>query len=287
MNSVLMRSLDLKSYDFRVNDIEVVSRLSPDIPKTMLDEHQMVQVFLNVLTNAEQAMVKAGGMGRIEVCTEFSGAEIEVTVKDDGPGIMPADFHRIFEPFFTTKDVGQGTGLGLSLSYGITKEHGGGIWAESVAGEGAKFHITLPVVAPEVIDAFQMPFREPVTRTTKHLLIVDDEPLIRDLLRKYMESEDYTVDLAQDGQEAWRKLAEIEYDCILLDLKMPGMSGQQLYELMRDHRGDLMRKVVFTTGDTMSPDTREFLTEAGNPTISRPFRLEEVLREVKNLEDAL
>jgi DNA-binding response OmpR family regulator len=140
------------------------------------------------------------------------------------------------------------------------------------------------VVVPEKIESFQIPFREPVARTIKHLLIVNDEPLIRDLLRKYLESERYTVDLAQDAQEAWRKLADMEYDCILLDLKMPGMSGQQLYELMEDSRSDLTSKIIFITGDTMSPETRDFLSRTGNPSLSKPFRLDELLREVKNFE---
>ena len=232
----------MKSYDFRVNNIEVVSQLSLEIPKTMLDEHQLVQVFLNILTNAEQAMQMASGKGQIEVYTAVLGDQIEIIIKDDGPGIRSDVLHRIFEPFFTTKEVGQGTGLGLSISYGIIKQHGGDIWAENIEGAGTTFHITLPLVVPEEIKAFQMPFRESSARPTKHLLIVDDEPLIRDLLRKYLESERYTVDLAQDGQEAWRKLANMEYDCILLDLKMPGMNGRQLYDFMQDDIPGLLKK---------------------------------------------
>ncbi len=119
LNSVLLRSLELKSYDFRVNNIKVVNRVATGVPKTMLDEHQLVRVFLNILTNAEQAMVKAGGKGQIDVYMADLGDQIEITIKDCGPGISSADLHRIFEPFFTTKDVGQGTGLGLSISYGI------------------------------------------------------------------------------------------------------------------------------------------------------------------------
>ena len=131
LNSVLIRSLEMKSYDFKVKNIDVVTSLLAGDRKTMIDEHQMVQVFLNILTNAEQAMYQAVCKGRIEVRAVSSDHGIDITVKDDGPGIPAEVFNRIFEPFFTTKEVGQGTGLGLSISYGIIKQHGGDIWVEN------------------------------------------------------------------------------------------------------------------------------------------------------------
>jgi len=131
LNSVLIRSLEMKSYDFKVKNIDVVTSLLAGDRKTMIDEHQMVQVFLNILTNAEQAMYQAVGKGRIEVRAVSSDHGIDIAVKDDGPGIPTEVFNRIFEPFFTTKEVGQGTGLGLSISYGIIKQHGGDIWVEN------------------------------------------------------------------------------------------------------------------------------------------------------------
>ncbi len=251
----------------------------------MIDEHQMVQVFLNLFTNAEQAIHQAGGWGRIGVSTVRSEDAIEITIKDDGPGISSEVLNRVFEPFFTTKEVGQGTGLGLSISYGIIKQHGGDIWAESVEGGGTTFHVTLPVVVPEEITILQLPTAASNGKTTKHLLVVDDEPHIRDVLRKYLESERYTVDLAEDGQEAWRKLANMEYDCILLDLKMPGMGGPELYQLIQEISEALASKVVFITGDTVSSDTREFISQIGNPVIMKPFHLEELLRTVQDLSE--
>ena len=285
MNSIVSRALEMKSYDFRVNNIKVVSQFSPETLKTMVDEHQLVQVLLNILTNAEHAIQNSSERGQIEVYTAYSGDQIEITIKDDGPGIPSEDLRRIFEPFFTTKEVGQGTGLGLSISYGIIKQHGGDIWAESTEGEGTTFHITLPVVVSGELEVFQMPLLKSSAKTTKHLLIVDDEPLIRDLLRKYLEMERYTVDLAEDGQEAWRKLANMEYDCIILDLKMPVMSGRQLYDLMQDTSPDLTRKVVFITGDTGSPDTGDFISKTGNPVVTKPFQLNELLQKVQELWD--
>jgi signal transduction histidine kinase len=198
-NGIVNRALEMKSYDFKVNNIVVTSQLSPEIPKTMIDEHQLVQVFLNVLTNAEQVMQKSEGKGQIGLCTTASNDAIEITITDNGPGMPPQELSRVFEPFFITKDVGQGTGLGLSISYGIIKEHGGEIRAESVEGEGTTFYITLPVVVPEEAKGNLASPSLDTDRTTKHLLVVDDEPHIRDLLQKYLEMERYTVDLASDG----------------------------------------------------------------------------------------
>jgi two-component system NtrC family sensor kinase len=242
-------------------------------------------VFLNILNNAEQVMQKSVGRGQIDFCTTVSNGAIEIIIRDDGPGMPPQELSRIFEPFFTTKEVGQGTGLGLSISYGIIKEHGGEIRAESVEGEGTTFYITLPVIVPEEAKGNQARPSLDTDRTTKHLLVVDDEPHIRDLLRKYLEMERYTVDLAADGQEAWRKLANMDYSCVILDLKMPGMSGPELYQLMQGISETLASKVVFISGDTVSPDTREFVSQTGNPLITKPFNLEEMLQTVQNLWD--
>ncbi len=126
-----------------------------------------------------------------------------------------------------------------------------------------------------------------IDRTTKHLLVVDDEPHIRDLLREYLEMERYMVDLAADGQEAWRKLANMDYNCVILDLKMPGMSRPELYHRMQSMSESLASKVVFISGDTVSPDTREFVSQTGNPLLTKPFNLEDMLQAVQNLWDRM
>ena len=145
LNSIVNRALEMKTNDFNVNNISVNSQLSPKILKTMVDEHQLVQVLLNILTNAEQAIHEAGRAGHIDVRTRELDNRVEITIRDDGPGMPPEVLSKIFEPFFTTKEVGRGTGLGLSISYGIVKQHSGDVWVESSGGEGTTFHITLPV----------------------------------------------------------------------------------------------------------------------------------------------
>lgn len=148
-------------------------------------------------------------------------------------------------------------------------------------------YITLPAVVPEEANGNLATTSLDIDRTTKHLLVVDDEPHIRDLLRKYLEMERYMVDLAADVQEAWRKLANMDYNCVILDLKMPGMSGPELYQRMQSISENLASKVVFISGDTVSPDTREFISQTGNPLLTKPFNLEEMLQAVQNLWDRM
>ena len=285
LNSVIERALEMKSHDFHLNSIKVITELSPDIPPTTVDEHQIIQVILNVLTNAEQSM-QDRSIGQITVRSINSENGIKISITDDGPGISPSNLRRIFEPFFTTKEVGQGTGLGLSVSYGIVKQHGGDIWAESTEGQGTTFHITLPVVDDQEIELPPFVSNAPNGKTTRHLLIVDDEPSIRDMLRKYLEFERYTVDLAEDGNEAWRKLRTMEYDCILLDLQMPGMNGGELYRLVAESDKSMAGKIIFITGDGGSWDTNEFITTVTNPVLLKPFHLDQLHRQVLEVIEA-
>jgi two-component system NtrC family sensor kinase len=147
INDVLERSLELHAYRMKVNGIDVVTELEPSVPKTMADFHQLQQVFINLITNAEQAITAARGHGRLEVKTRMAGSTIQITFADDGPGVAEEHVTSIFDPFFTTKGVGEGTGLGLSICHGIISEHGGSIHVDSQPDQGTTFAVELPVVS--------------------------------------------------------------------------------------------------------------------------------------------
>jgi PAS domain S-box-containing protein len=149
INEALAQSIDLHAYRMRVNNIELSTELDPGLPMTMADFHQMQQVFVNLITNAEQAMTETSGKGKLSVTTESAGDVIRITFSDDGPGIPEAVIGRIFNPFFTTKSVGKGTGLGLSISFGIVQQHDGRMYASSKPDEGTTFLIELPVVTED------------------------------------------------------------------------------------------------------------------------------------------
>jgi len=147
INEVLEKTLELRSHQMKVNNIEVVADFAADLPKTRADFFQMQQVFVNIINNAEQSMVEAHGKGRLVVKTQKVGNMIQATFADNGPGISEENLKRIFDPFFTTKEVGKGTGLGLSICYGIVEAHGGRIYARSKLGEGATFVVEIPIIS--------------------------------------------------------------------------------------------------------------------------------------------
>ena len=139
--------MSLRAYEHKVNNITVTTRLAPDLPQIMTDRFQMQQVFLNIILNAEHAMIESHSRGNLTVTTELLNDVIKISFNDDGPGIPPDILNRIFDPFFTTKEVGKGTGLGLSICYGIVTKQGGRIYAQSQESKGATFVVELPVSA--------------------------------------------------------------------------------------------------------------------------------------------
>ena len=147
VNDVLEKAIELRRYEMGVNGIELSTELQSDMTQTWFDTHQMQQVFLNIIVNAEQAMIEAHAGGKLQVKTHVVDEMIRVEISDDGPGISEENLEKIFNPFFTTKDVGKGTGLGLSLCYGIIQEHGGRISVNSAHGKGAAFTIDLPIIS--------------------------------------------------------------------------------------------------------------------------------------------
>jgi len=147
LNTILRRTVQLRAYDFRSHGIEIVERLDESLPDVLGDAQQLQQVFLNILNNAHDAVHDTGRPARIEIMTARNGHLVEVSFRDNGPGI--SDPGKIFDPFFTTKEVGKGTGLGLSICYGIVREHGGEIVCHNnLDSEGATFIVRLSA-APE------------------------------------------------------------------------------------------------------------------------------------------
>jgi PAS domain S-box-containing protein len=146
LNTILRRTMQLRSYDFHSHGVEVVEHLDEELPEVMGDAHQLQQVFLNILNNAYDAVHEIGRPARIEIMSTKAGESVEVSFRDNGDGI--SDPGKVFDPFFTTKEVGKGTGLGLSICYGIVKEHGGDIHCHNnTGGQGATFIVRLPTTS--------------------------------------------------------------------------------------------------------------------------------------------
>jgi len=292
MNEVIEETLNLVSYEWRTQNIEIVSHLSPGLPWIVADRQQLQQIFLNLFQNAQQAMSAAHGRGMLAVRTYLvnwhgtrerpAGHYLHVEVQDDGPGMSADTLSHAFDPFFTTKEVGQGTGLGLSICYGIVQEQGGYIWAESELGRGSLFHLAWPVQQPaaheEPVIAFPAPTHEAPSLSPSSILVVEDEEMLAELVRVTLTENGHQVQVARDGQEALEKLASQEFDLIISDIKMPGMDGQALYHELQRKFPHLTERIIFVTGDTVSQTTAEFLEETGVPVLEKPFRPSELLK---------
>lgn len=272
VNELIESTLSLRSYQLRINNIEVVTSLDTDLPTTVADPGQMQQVLLNLIVNAEIEMKLANGKGKLKITTERIDDTIKICVIDNGPGIEPEIMDRIFDPFFTTREVNQGTGLGLSLCYGMVTEHNGKIYAESEPGKGATFIVELPIVVQEQQKEEIEKIREQSPQKFKaRILVVDDEPVIRGLAARVLTSEGYEVDVVDNATEALSTIRNHRYSLILLDIKMPGMDGIEMYKRIRNIAGSLTRRIVFITGDIMGVDTEKFLKQAEVTYISKPF----------------
>jgi two-component system NtrC family sensor kinase len=287
INDILNRTIDFRAYEMKVSNIEVVRNFDPHLPTLWADEHQLQQVFMNIIMNAEQAMLEAHGKGRLEIHThgDRKRKSIRITVSDDGPGISDQDLSKIFDPFFTTKPVGRGTGLGLSISFSIIEEHGGQIRAESKHGHGATFIVEFPVVqeAPEQDTDTRDPTKKLPAVGGKNILVVDDEIAVVDLVRAALEREGHKVMTAYDGDSAIQKIKKERLDAIVSDLKMPGKDGVDIYTFCKEHKPKLKKRFLFFTGDIISPLSLRFLEENSVPYISKPFDIKNLISSVNRL----
>ena len=284
LNQVVLDTLELRRYTLRMHQIELDVHLDQNLPLTWADPFQMQQVVLNLVTNAEYALIEHDGARRLGVRTACRGGEqITIEISDSGKGIARADLDRVFNPFFTTKPVGRGTGLGLSISDGIIREHGGRIHARSVPGSGATFTIELPLAHPPGITVSdeEKPVRS--RAVGRRVLLVDDERSIRSALSTYLTSGGHTVTAVGTGAAALEQLAGGTFDVLLLDLRLPDIPGDELFARIGSRFPDHAARIIFLTGDITSERSRAFLESSGRPHLGKPFQLEEVsdlIREI-------
>jgi len=197
--------------------------------------------------------------------------------RDDGPGIEEEALHKIFEPFYTTKAPGEGTGLGLSICHGIVQQHGGEMWATSKLGEGTCFFIQLPITRSVSVSKPALPqAKESGIALKGRILVVDDEIAIRQLIAKGLANEFETIDQAHSGEVALDMIQASNYDCILLDLKMPGIGGIEVFERTVSNDHHIADRIIIMTGDTASTETASFLAHLSNTVVHKPFTLNQI-----------
>ena len=257
LNQVVTETLALRSYEQRLTNIEVDTALAAGLPQVFADAHQIQQVLLNLVINAEQAMLSSKGRGSMVLRTwhDVERESVVLEVTDDGPGIPAEMKSKIFDPFFTTKEVGKGTGLGLTVAYAIVQEHGGRIRVESQPQGGASFVVELPVSgAVDVRTPVRQaaPSMEAVRGAT--LLLVEDERALAAAVGEALTDAGLKVDHAGDGEEALARVRQKTYDVVICDLKMPRVDGMMLYRAIAAATPALARRVIFVTGDVAGTD---------------------------------
>ena len=305
------------------------------LPLVYVDQIRLADVIANLVRNAAAAIdarrqgnsisiVPPSARGEIVVSTrlEHNPDRIILEVADNGTGLKSEDLNRIFDPFFTTQEVGSGTGLGLSMCYGIVRQHGGHISARNRPTGGAVFTVDLPVMAESVIAAssaapgvppppedFVAPPPDPVfeivepdeheARTSRldptapsrragrrKALVVDDEESNAALVRRVLAGAGYDVESTTLSRRALAMIERTAYDAVVADVKMPELSGQELYARVCQIRPEMARRFIFITGDIDGEDTRQFLKETRCSYFLKPFNLEKLTAAVDTLTGA-
>jgi len=270
--------------------------LEDDLPSIQGDPTELEQVLVNLAINARDAMPDGGRLTfetrRILLDEEYArthygctpGQYVLLAVSDTGVGMDKATLNRIYEPFFTTKESGKGTGLGLSVVYGIIKQHGARIGCYSEVGKGTTFKIYFPAADAPVKQTVSE--EAPVVGGTETILLVDDEPAIRDLGARLLTNAGYEVLLASNGKEALDiyRAHRDRIALVILDLIMPEMGGKQCMKELLAMNESL--KIVVTSGHSANGVSEEALNLGAKDFIQKPFELRRVLRQVRAVLDA-
>lgn len=284
INELVEGALDVTGYGLRTAGVTVACDLDPDLPLTHADGDQIVQIFINLIVNAQHALAaEEAAERRLAITTrhDAKAESIRVTVADNGPGIPPAIASRIFDPFFTTKQVGQGTGMGLAVSRGMAEAQGGTLELLSAA-KGATFRLSLPIARPTTeADPSSLSVDAPVPPNLR-ALVIDDEADVAELIRDSLQGLFVAIDLHRDGNRALAAIGAHRYDLVICDLRMPQMHGSDLYARAVQIDSRLADAFLFISGDVLYRDELRRSPAANLPVLEKPFGPAELRAFVRN-----
>jgi two-component system cell cycle sensor histidine kinase/response regulator CckA len=295
--NLLVKDLDKMLRRVISEDIELVTLLAPELESVRADPGQIEQAILNLAVNARDAMPHGGkliietanaDLDEVYTHTHMGvtpGHYVTFSVSDTGCGMTPEVRERVFEPFFTTKE--QGTGLGLSTVYGIVKQIGGSIWLYSEPGQGTTFKIYLPRVAEKADGIPRRNYSTDLPAGSETILLVEDEPSVRDLASRILRGQGYTVMEAANGHEAMQLLQDQTKKTIHLlftDMVMPRMGGKELAERLKNLLPDI--KILFTSGYTDGAIVHRGVLHPGTHFLQKPFTPVVLARKVREVLDS-
>jgi len=268
VDDLVKQALDLLSNDFVIHQVTVRTQFDPTLPSILADSQDLSQVFLNLFTNASQAMAEAHGRGTLSVSATLiqdqGGPWVEVRVSDDGPGIAPEHLPRIFDPFYTTKPLGRRTGLGLTISQRIVTELGGILTCESVVGQGTSLIVRLPIAQHSLAVVGEKP-------GAPMMLVVEPDLELQADIGSYLERQGYCVTRAGSGLVAVRSLERARYDVLLMDAMLPDITGEEFARRAVAMQPWLAGRTIVLAGKENVPDLQRFLKETGSTVVCKPF----------------
>src|SRR3989475_62316 len=279
LGEIAERVLALQRSALKKARIRTTVSVPNDVPAVAGDPQELQQVVLNAVVNAHQAIESTGRPGQIAIAARSSDHHVLVTVDDTGPGVPPEILDRVFEPFFSTK-AEHGTGLGLAISFGLVRGMGGRMWMQNVEGGGARLSFELPVDAGIADAAAQAAARSATRRLS--VLVVEDEEAVRRAMALLARRLGHEVTTVGRFVEATERLAQRDarYDALLVDVHLDeAHTGFDLFDQLRTEGQGREQRIVFTTGDSISTQTRDALERADRPVLRKPFSLDE-LREL-------
>jgi PAS domain S-box-containing protein len=284
LNDVVARTSLLIDYELQLHGIDLVSQLSSDPVVVLGDRYELQQVLLNLVTNAVQAVagLEAGTPRRITLSTSCSNGEATLKVRDSGPGVPKHLAPYLFTPFFTTKAPGEGTGLGLSLSYGLVKTHGGALTYEAPADGGAEFCVTLPLHEAEAFTEIETsPPPAASQAEPRRILVVDDDPAVHRLLGALFASDGHTVEAVRSGEQALKMAREGSYDLIIADLRIAAGASELFAHALLDTCPEIRNRLVVAC--SKEDDLPAVSGEGPIRRVSKPFNLRDLNSVAKEI----
>ena len=265
LHSMVRETLELASYQLRLNKVTLRLNLTARSPAISVNTCEFIQVLINIVTNAVQAIGEDREEGSIDVSTEISGKRVLIHIQDNGRAIPDDQISKIFEPFFTTKETG--TGLGLSVSRQLVAANQGEISVVSEAHQGTTFTLNFPL-------AEAAPGPEIDCDRPHRVLVADDEHHILDLVDSVLSDADCEVECVGSGAEAISRLEAKDFDLVISDMRMPGIGGREIVEWIRSKGKS--GAVLLLTGDLASREMKEFISRSGVPCLAKPFQIGEL-----------